>query len=165
MKSFYLSWRAKLQQWGLWPTGRVARWAWYSLGMAAVLFLLQAILSIFKSAWGESLGGWVGFLSFISILLFTILAFRWLKAKILWRLRNRLIVTYIFIGFIPLVLLVALALGSLYLFGGQFATFVVTSELHSELSGLAAANSAIAHHLAAESRRLPTPWAVSEEAL
>jgi sigma-B regulation protein RsbU (phosphoserine phosphatase) len=157
MNSFYLSWRGKLQQWGLWPTGRVARWAWYSLGMAAVLFLLQAILGIFKSSWGESLGSWVGFLSFISILLFTILAFRWLKAKILWRLRNRLIVTYVFIGVVPTLLLVSMAFATLYLFAGQFANFIVTSEIHLQLHSVEAVNAAIAHELAARLERGEAP--------
>src|SRR5215469_1941411 len=157
MNSFYLSWRAKLQQWGLWPTGRVARWAWYSLGMAAVLFLLQAILGIFKSSWGESLGSWVGFLSFISILLFTVLAFRWLKAKILWRLRNRLIVTYVFIGVVPTLLLVSMAFATLYLFAGQFANFIVTSEIHLQLHSVEAVNAAIAHELAARLERGESP--------
>jgi sigma-B regulation protein RsbU (phosphoserine phosphatase) len=157
MNSFYLSWRAKLQQWGLWPTGRVARWAWYSLGMAAVLFLLQAILGIFRSSWGESLGSWVGFLSFISILLFTVLAFRWVKAKILWRLRNRLIVTYVFIGVVPTLLLVSMAFATLYLFAGQFANFIVTSEIHLQLHSVEAVNAAIAHELAARLERGESP--------
>ena len=157
MRSFFLTWRAKLQQWGLWPTGRVARWAWYSLGMAAVLYLLQAILGIFKSSWGESLGGWVGFLSFVSILLFTILAFRWLKAKILWRLRNRLIVTYIFIGVVPTLLLVSMAFATLYLFAGQFANFIVTSEIHLQLHSVEAVNAAIAHQLAVRVERGESP--------
>ena len=52
---------------------------------------------------------------------------RWARAKMLWRLRNRLIVTYVFIGVIPVVLLVALAVGSFYLFAGQFATYIVTT--------------------------------------
>src|SRR5215469_6512155 len=157
MRSFYLTWRAKLQQLGLWPTGRVARWAWYSLGMAAVLYILQAILGILKSSWGESLGGWVGFLSFVSILLFTILGFRWLKAKILWRLRNRLIVTYVFIGVVPTLLLVSMALATLYLFAGQFANFIVTSEIHLQLHSVEAVNAAIAHELAARLERGESP--------
>src|SRR5579863_94426 len=161
----YLRFRLRLSEMGLLPTSKLALITWYLVGMDAFLFVLHTLLGWIKPSYGQGLGGWVNFLTFVAVALFALLAFRWLKAKVLWRLRNRLIVTYIFIGFIPLVLLVALALGSLYLFGGQFATFVVTSELHSELSGLAAANSAIAHHLAAESRRLPTPWAVSEEAL
>lgn len=157
MKSLYLSLRARLTVWGLWPTGRVARGAWYSLGLAALLFLLQTILGIFRSSWGESLGGWVGFLSFISILLFTILAFRWLKAKILWRLRNRLIVTYVFIGVVPTLLLVSMALATLYLFAGQFANFIVTSEIHLQLHSVEAVNAAIAHELAARLERGESP--------
>ena len=47
----------------------------------------------------------------------------------------------------------------------EFATFIVTSELHSELNGLAAANSAIAHHLAAEEQPGPDRWTVSQESL
>ena len=157
MKSLYLTLRARLTVWGLLPAGRVARGAWFALGMAAVLFLLQKFLGIFKSSWGESLGGWVGFLSFVSILLFTVLAFRWLKAKILWRLRNRLIVTYVFIGVVPILLLVSMAFATLYLFAGQFANFIVTSEIHLQLHSVEAVNAAIAHELAARLERGESP--------
>src|SRR5262249_52442535 len=84
---------------------------------------------------------------------FSILAVRWLKARMLWRLRNRLIVTYVFIGVIPVVLLVVLALGSLYLFAGQFATFIVTSGLNLELKSLESANFALAHQFASQMQR------------
>jgi sigma-B regulation protein RsbU (phosphoserine phosphatase) len=146
-----------MQEWGLWPTGRLARLAWYSLALAAILFLLQTILATFKSSWGQSLGGWVGFLSFISILFFTILAFRWLKAKILWRLRNRLIVTYVFIGVVPTLLLIAMASATLYLLAGQFANFIVTSEIHLQLHSVEAVNSAIAHEMASRLERGEAP--------
>jgi len=141
--------RLRLGHAGLLPTSKVAVAAWYVLGLDLLLFVLQKLLGLAKLSSGQSLGGWVTFLSFIVIVLFSILAFRWLKARLLWRLRNRLIVTYVFIGVIPVVMLVALALGSAYLFGGQFATFIVTSALNSELESLDAANAAIAHQLAA----------------
>lgn len=157
MKPSYLSFRSRMQEWGLWPTGRLARGAWYSLGLATLLFVLQTILSALKLSWGQSLGGWVGFLSFISILCFTILAFRWLKAKILWRLRNRLIVTYVFIGVVPTLLLIAMSFATLYLFAGQFANFIVTSEIHLQLHSVEAVNSAIAHELAARLERGESP--------
>ena len=157
MNSSYLYFQARMQQWGLWPTGRLARGAWYSLALAGFLFILQTILAAFKSSWGKNLGGWVGFLSFISILLFTILAFRWLKARILWRLRNRLIVTYVFIGVVPAFLLIAMAFATIYLFAGQFANFIVTSEIHLQLHSVEAVNSAIAHELAARLERGESP--------
>jgi len=59
-----------------------------------------------------------------------LVAFRWLKGKLLWRLRNRLIVTYVFIGVVPTLLLIAMVFATLYLFAGQFANFIVTSEIH-----------------------------------
>ncbi|HTZ96665.1 MAG TPA: SpoIIE family protein phosphatase [Terriglobales bacterium] len=153
MNSSYDQFRLKLATRGLWPTSKMGRVAWYVLALDLFLFVLQKVFALFKSSFGDSLGGWVGFLSFVAIVLFAILAFRWLKVRMLWRLRNRLIVTYVFIGVIPVVLLVALALGSFYLFAGQFATFIVTSGLNSELRSLEAANFAIAHQFASQLQR------------
>ena len=142
--------RFRLSDAGVWPASRLARAAWYLLGLDLLLFLLQQSLAAFKvSAAAKSLGGWVGFLSFVVIVLFTLLAIRWLRTRLLWRLRNRLIVTYVFIGVIPVVLLVAMASITIYLFAGQFANFVVTSDLDSRLRSLEAVNAAIAHELAA----------------
>ena len=157
--------RLRLREAGFLPTSRVALIAWYLLGLDLLLFLLQKVFGFFHLPYGDSLGGWVSFLSFLVIVLFSILAFRWIKAKALWRLRNRLIVTYVFIGFIPLVLLIALALGSFYLFAGQFATFIVTTGLNSELSSLSAANSTIARHLSSQIQREPAAWVASLETL
>jgi sigma-B regulation protein RsbU (phosphoserine phosphatase) len=142
--------RMKAADAGLLPTSKVARVAAYVLALDVLLFALQIVGGWLKLSFAESLGGWVGFLSFVAIVLFLVLAFRWVKARMLWRLRNRLIVTYVFIGVIPVVLLVALAIGSFYLFAGQFATFVVTTGLDSELVSLESANSAIAQQVAAQ---------------
>jgi len=161
MIQLYHHLRLRLSRVGLWPASKLAMIACYLMGLDAVLFGLQKFFALLKISYGDSLGGWVGFLDFVVTILFAILAFRWLKARMLWRLRNRLIVTYVFIGFIPLLLLVSLALGSFYLFAGQFATFIVTTGLNSELSSLSAANSAIAHRLAAESQGHSAGWDVS----
>ena len=94
MQWSYPKLRRRLITAGLWPEGRVARLACYLAGMAVVLFGLQKLLGLLARSWGEHLGGWVEFLAFVSGLLFFILGFRWVKRRILWRLRNRLIVTY-----------------------------------------------------------------------
>jgi sigma-B regulation protein RsbU (phosphoserine phosphatase) len=141
--------RMRLVEEGLLPLSKVALIAWYLLGLDVLLFALQKLFGLFQSAWGQNLGGWVTFLSVVVIFLFALLAVRWIKAKLLWRLRNRLVVTYVFIGVIPVVLLAALTLGSFYLFAGQFATFIVTTGLNAELESLEATNSAIAHEIAA----------------
>ena len=145
----------------MWPQGWVARGACYSLGFAIGLFVLEMLLKLFAPAASDSLGGWVKFLVFDAALLFSIVAFRALKRKLLWRLRNRLIVTYVFIGVIPAVLLVAMALITIYLFAGQFASFVVTSEINSQLRSLQAVNAAVSNELAARIEKGEAPTAES----
>src|SRR5215831_9301507 len=135
--------RRRLMAHELWPQGRMARLACYLAGMAVVLYALEKLLKLLAPSWGDHLGGWVGFLVFLAIVLFTILAFRWLRRRILWRVRNRLIVTYVFIGVIPAVLLITMALITLYGLAGQFAVFVVTSEIHTQLRSLEAVNAAV----------------------
>ena len=165
MRFSYHDLRYQLTNLGLWPASRVARIAAYLLGLDLLLLLLKELMGIFSSSWAVSLAGWVTFLSFAAFVLYTFLGYRWVKAKILWRLRNRLIVTYMFIGVIPVVLLVTLALGSFYLFAGQFATFIVSSGLISKLESLEAANSAIAHEIGARLQRGEKAEAAAVEGL
>jgi sigma-B regulation protein RsbU (phosphoserine phosphatase) len=139
----------------------MARIAWYLLGLGAFLFILRGLLALFAPSWGASLGGWAEFLAGSSGILFLFLAFGWLKRKILWRLRNRLIVTYVFIGVIPAVLLIAMAVITLYGLAGQFAVFVVTSEINSQLRSMEAVNAAVTNELAARLERGQNPAAES----
>jgi sigma-B regulation protein RsbU (phosphoserine phosphatase) len=161
MQWSYPQLRIRLIKAGLWPEGRMARLACYLAAMAIVLFALQKFLDLFAASWGNHLGGWVEFLAFLAAVLFCILAFRFLKRRVLWRLRNRLIVTYVFIGVIPAVLLVTMALVTLYGLAGQFAVFVVTSEINSQLRSLEAANAAVSNELAARLERGDNPAAES----
>ena len=161
MQWSYPELRRRMIQAELWPQGRLARLTCYLAGMAVALFALQKLLGLFAASWGEHLGGWVGFLTFLAAVFFSILAFRWLKRRVLWRLRNRLIVTYVFIGVIPVVLLVLMAGFSLFLFAGQFASYVVISELNTQLRSVEAVNAAIGNELAAGLVRGNNPTAES----
>ena len=49
--------------------------------------------------------------------------------KMLWRLRNRLIVAYFFIAVVPIILITLLAGLGVALVGGQISIYLVTSEL------------------------------------
>jgi sigma-B regulation protein RsbU (phosphoserine phosphatase) len=161
MQRSYRKFRLRLSKAGLWPEGRMARLACYLAAMAVVLFALRNLLGLFAPSWGDHLAGWIEFFAFLAIVLFCTLAFRWLKRRVLWRLRNRLIVTYVFIGVIPAVLLMAMAIITLYGLAGQFAVFVVTSEIDSQLRSLEAANAAISNELAARLDRGDSPSAES----
>ena len=147
MRLISLELESKLHEKGLWPRSRIAWAALYVLALDLVLFTLQWLTRHVSPSMSASLGGWVTFLSVLAIVLLAIAGFRWLRSQLLWRLRNRLIVTYVFIGVIPVFLLVMISLITLYLFCGQFASFVVTSDIATHLRSMEAANRAIAHHL------------------
>lgn len=161
MEWSYSELRHRLMKAELWPQGRMAWLACYLTALAIVLFGLQKLLGLFATSLGDHLRGWVGFLIFLAAVLFFILGFRWVKRRILWRLRNRLIVTYIFIGVIPAILLIAMTAITLYGLAGQFAVFVVTSEIHSQLRSMDAANAAVSNELAARLERGQNPTAES----
>jgi sigma-B regulation protein RsbU (phosphoserine phosphatase) len=129
MSSRLLQLRIWLEKHGLYPRSKLAIVACYLLAIDIFLFALQQLSRTLGRSWGASLGGWVTFLSAVVIAFFLVLMIRRISSGLLWRLRNRLIVTYVFIGVIPFVLLVALFLGSLYLLSIQFATFIATSRL------------------------------------
>ena len=147
MRLISLELESKLRDQGLWPQSWIGWAALYVLALDLLLFAVQWLTRRASPATPASLGGWVTFLSVLAIVLLGIAGFRWLRSQLLWRLRNRLIVTYVFIGVIPVFLLVMISLITLYLLAGQFASFVVTSDITTHLRGMEAANRAIANHL------------------
>jgi sigma-B regulation protein RsbU (phosphoserine phosphatase) len=150
MRLISLELESNLREKGLWPQGWVAWAAVYVLGLDLLLFLAQWLIHRASPATSQSLTGWITFLSLLAIVLLAITAYRWLRYQLLWRLRNRLIVTYVFIGVIPVFLLVMISLITLYLLAGQFASFVVTSDITTHLRSMEATNRTIAHHLATQ---------------
>ena len=106
--------------------------------------LLEIARLITRSPSGTMLSGWTTFIAYLFVVFALLLGLRYLRRVMMWRLRNRLIVTYVFIGVIPLILLVAMAFVAGYLFAGQFATYVATSNLQSELQHLEATNKSLA---------------------
>ncbi len=145
------------------PRTVLGRIALYLLLLDLALYVGQKLLALVSAAAAarSGLSGWVSFLTFILLVLGSILGFRWMRDKLLWRLRNRLIVTYIFIGVIPVLLIATIALGAGYLFAGQFATYLATSDIQSELRALEAANATIAaeyaHSLAIGEQKAALP--------
>src|ERR1700692_3387494 len=148
MRMISLELESKLRGIGLWPQNRTAWAAVYVLALDLLLFAAQWLTHLASPHRAASLDGWIIFLSALAIVLFISVGFGWLRSKLLWRLRNRLIVTYVFIGVIPVFLLLVISLTTLYLLAGQFASFVVTSDIATRLHSLESANRAIAHHLA-----------------
>jgi phosphoserine phosphatase RsbU/P len=145
-----LEFESKLRHYGLWPQGPIAWAALYVLTLDLLLFAAQWLTRRVSPPISSNLEGWIISLSIVAIVLILINGYRWLRSKLLWRLRNRLIVTYVFIGVIPVFLLVIISVITLYLLAGQFASFVVTSDIAMHLRSMESANHAIAHRLATE---------------
>ena len=59
------------------------------------------------------------------------------RSRVIWRLRNRLIVTYVFIAVVPTLLLLALAFIGGYFVAGQMAAYLVNTALDRRAEALA----------------------------
>jgi phosphoserine phosphatase RsbU/P len=112
--------------------GRATVW----LGILSLLFWVADIL-------GAKVGGWAALCTVIFLFFAVMMLFRVGYRPLIWRLRNRLVVTYLFIGVMPILLLLLMVGIAGYLFAGQFATYVAISDLNSELLHLQAANDAL----------------------
>jgi sigma-B regulation protein RsbU (phosphoserine phosphatase) len=111
-------------------------WKRITLTGAFLAFLAAAILLAYIPEAGA-----IGILATIGAiltgLLLAVRLSRLLVRGAIWRLRNRLIVTYVFIGVVPLVLVLALVAIGAYIFVGQTAVFLVSSELNRTIDVLA----------------------------
>ncbi len=115
-----------------------------TLWFAALALILEGLRLILRSANGTMLSGWSSFLTYVTVCCLLLLGMRYLRQHLMWRLRNRLIVTYVFIGVIPIILLVTMAGVAAYLFAGQFATYVANSDLQGQLQRLETSNTTLA---------------------
>lgn len=123
------------------PATKMGRIAFWGFAAAIVFFALSALPGI---------GAWVSPWAWLALLVGVLSSlpglFHWMRWRLLWRLRTRLIITYLVIGLTPIALFGILATLAAYVFFGQFANFAATSEIHSQLVRLAANNDALALH-------------------
>jgi phosphoserine phosphatase RsbU/P len=126
------------------PRTRLGRVTLSSGGLSLLLLALRLITG---SVPGSKLDGWTRFAAAVFASCAIWLALRWALPLLMWRLRHRLMAAYVFIGVIPIVLLLIMAGIGSYLVVGQFATYVAISDLQSVLDHLRAENEALAAHL------------------
>jgi sigma-B regulation protein RsbU (phosphoserine phosphatase) len=126
------------------PRGMIHRTAFWLL----IVYLGLRFLGFIPGLAGEFFRG-LSVVDFILLVVFCVpLLWRFVFGRLLWKVRNRLIVTYLLMGLTPVVLFVTLALISLYIFSGQFAIFAVIAEVNDELAHLGSDNRDYALHLA-----------------
>ena len=123
------------------PRSRLGRVALWFGGLTLVMQLWKWAA---HAQSGTMLSVWTELVTYVFVTCLLLRGLRWLRQNLMWRLRNRLIVTYVFIGVIPIILILSMALLAAYLFAGQFATYVALADLEIELQHLAAANNSLA---------------------
>jgi len=112
-----------------------------SIIFAAVGFLLE---------FTELSGGLFSFVKYLAVLAGIYLLIRlvgWWRSKLLWSLRNRLIVAYLFIAFVPILLIIIMVyLGARILYS-QLGAYLLHEDVHNRIVTMAdtAEHIAIAH--------------------
>jgi sigma-B regulation protein RsbU (phosphoserine phosphatase) len=123
--------------------------------VAAIMFFVRLFVSETRIYVETFVGTCFGFLTLVAILLtclyYGLKALRWLKRKLLWRVRRRLMITYLFVGLTPIILLALL--GLLFAFGGsaQGIARIITAQINATESQTQAS----ARSLADSFERLP----------
>ena len=125
------------------PQGFVARAAFW-LGLPFAFLLLLRLTRISTSDGADAML----ILLAIPLTVFAIiLLWRWTFRSLLWRVRNRLIVTYLLMGLAPVILFTTLAGIAAYAFSGQFATFAANSELNAKENRLVSWDQGFVTHI------------------
>lgn len=135
-------------------TRRMARFAVWVLAYGAAVWVLDRF--------GGGAPGllwilfWITFIPSLAYYLYRLGGF--VRQRLLWRLRRRLIVTYIFIAVVPILLIVLLVGLGAYIINAQFAAFLIALNLRDHLNQLRQLNRVVIH----ESRltRAPSPEAL-----
>ena len=140
MSGTAVSWE-RVRAWQGWHQRRPPR------GMAGAVFWLAVwfcVLSLMRL-----LHGTIGTLSAVLqvmvgialVLMGLPIVWRTVRQRLLWSLRNKLVLTYLLIGLAPIVLFSILVLVSAYIVAGQFAIHLVDARLQSHLDQVKGLNS------------------------
>ena len=133
---------------------------WRRLSLADILAAGMALVGVLLLLSGKS-GSIFNFLKFIALLCAAYLTVRfigWWRSRLLWSLRNRLIVAYLFIALVPVLLTVVLTFLSAKLLYTQLGGYVLYQDIQRRIGMVEAGTEQIA--VALES----VPPGVSEEA-
>ena len=104
--------------------------------------------------------GVASFLKFFAVLATVYAVVRlagWWRTRLLWSLRNRLIVAYLFIAVVPILLIVTLVVVAGQILYSQLGAYLLYDDIHRRVSVMAD----ITEHIAAAHRTLPK--SISEE--
>lgn len=123
---------------------RTRRWARFSFWVAACGMVLRLVELMTSRVPGLLwLVFWIAFIPVIIYYVGRLIGF--IRRRGLWRLRSRLVVIYIFIAFVPIGLILLLALIGAFIINGQFAAFLVALNLREHFDELQQLDRAVIH--------------------
>src|SRR5712692_1423743 len=99
-------------------------------------------------------GGLFSFLKYLAVLAGVYLLFRfigWWRNRLLWSLRNRLIVAYLFIGAVPILSIVTLVVLAGRILYSQLGAYLLYEDIHKRIELIAD----ISEHIAIAHQTLP----------
>ncbi|HKS28941.1 MAG TPA: SpoIIE family protein phosphatase [Pyrinomonadaceae bacterium] len=122
--------------------GRLARArAWLRrvmprVAIAAAVLLIARMLLRSTFLFGDNvLGGLLEFISscliFITVLYYGLKTLRWMKRRLLWRVRRRLVVTYLFVGLTPIILLALFGMVASFGTSGEAMSRIVSAQMNA----------------------------------
>ncbi len=125
--------------------------------VAAILTILYAFAAAAAAA-GLHVPG-MGLLRLLfswALFIWFLMLFGWLRRRVLWSLRNRLLVAYLFIAVVPILLLVLLGGIAAYILYAQLGSYVLNQEVNRTLARMEAlADSALDSSVLRGERRIP----------
>jgi sigma-B regulation protein RsbU (phosphoserine phosphatase) len=113
-----------------------------------VLFLLARVVNALGLA--VPLLGLLDYLFVLALIYFAFRLTPWVRGQLMWSLRNRLIVAYVFIAVVPVVLLLTMAGIAAYLIYVQLGAHILRDGLAERMHELRAVSDTIAHSIARE---------------
>src|SRR5947208_15674275 len=125
-----------------------SRLSWLDIVCSAIV-----VMGLLVELFGLS-GGFFSFLGFLAVIAgvyLSVMLVGWWRSRLLWRLRNRLIVAYLFIAVVPIlsiIILVVLAARILY---SQLGAYLLYDDIHQRIEMIAD----IAQHIAIAHQSLP----------
>jgi len=118
------------------------------------LFAIGLILGGGVCAALDLSGGFATFLKFFAIVAIVYAVFRfagWWRTRLLWSLRNRLIVAYLFIAVVPILLILTLVVLAGQILYSQLGAYLLYDDIHRRIAMM----DDITDHIAAAHRTLP----------
>jgi sigma-B regulation protein RsbU (phosphoserine phosphatase) len=120
------------------------------LDLAALLLALAGGVAYVVEAEGR-ISSFVQYLAILSAIYLFFRLIGWWRSRLLWSLRNRLIVAYLFIAVVPILLLLSLALRSAQILYSQLGAYLLLEDINRRVEMMAD----IAEHIAAAHATLP----------